>query len=126
MRFLKRLMVTALAGFVLLSVGGVRAVQGQALPAARPMIGVALALVVDLHDPDNLGRIKVKFPWLAQNEQETFWARVVLPLGGNTTGLWALPEVNDEVLVAFDHGDINRPYVIGSLWNGGACPLCQR
>jgi uncharacterized protein involved in type VI secretion and phage assembly len=82
----------------------------------RPAFGLARAQVVDVRDPDSAGRIKVKFPWLPR-EVET-WARVSLPLGGNRTGLWALPEVGDEVIVGFEHGDVRRPIILGSLWNG--------
>jgi uncharacterized protein involved in type VI secretion and phage assembly len=51
---------------------------------------------------------------------------VAVPLGGNRTGLWALPEVGDQVLVGFEHGDLNAPVVIGTLWNGEAPPPCER
>jgi hypothetical protein len=70
-----------------------------------------------------MGRIKVRFPWLRDGKEEAeAWARVSLPLGGNATGSWALPEVDDEVLVAFEHADLARPVVLGSLWNGTAPP----
>ena len=62
-------------------------------------------------------RVKVKYPWL-DNEHESNWARVASPGAGATRGLLMTPEVNDEVLVAFEHGDMNRPYVVGGLWNG--------
>jgi phage protein D len=64
-----------------------------------------------------VGRVKVKFPWLS-DEQDSRWARIATPMAGAGRGFQFLPEVNDEVLVAFEHGDINRPYVVGSLWNG--------
>ena len=79
--------------------------------------GVVPAIVTNNSDPDDLGRIKVKFPWLDAN-LESEWARVSAVGAGNERGLFWLPEVNDEVLVAFEHGDFNRPYVIGCLWNG--------
>lgn len=90
----------------------------------RQVFGLVRGIVVDVRDPEAAGRIKVKFPWLSR-EVET-WARVSLPLGGNRTGLWALPEVNDEVVVGFEHGDVDRPIVIGSLWNGGNPPTSGR
>ena len=93
-------------------------------PGLRPALGLARALVVDVRDPQAAGRIKVKFPWLP-GEVET-WARVSLPLGGNRTGLWALPEVGDEVLVGFEHGDVRSPIVIGSLWDGKPPPASGR
>jgi phage protein D/phage baseplate assembly protein gpV len=88
--------------------------------AARPGVhhpGVVVGLVSNNKDPDLGGRIKVKFPWLDQ-KMESAWARVAAPLAGDGRGLYWLPEVNDEVLLAFEHGDVNHPYVIGYLWNG--------
>lgn len=73
---------------------------------------IAIGLVTNTKDPDGLGRVKVKFPWLADTEEST-WARVASP-----QGFFCLPEINDEVLVAFEHGDIHYPYVLGTLWNG--------
>ncbi|TMQ07041.1 MAG: hypothetical protein E6J91_36575 [Deltaproteobacteria bacterium] len=58
----------------------------------------------------------MKLPWL--NDQETtFWARIAVPMGGPDRGTYVLPEIEDQVLVVFEHGDINRPIVIGSLWS---------
>jgi uncharacterized protein involved in type VI secretion and phage assembly len=79
--------------------------------------GVVTAIVTNNHDPDGLGRVKIKFPWLSGNT-ESNWARIVTPMGGKERGMFFLPEVNDEVLVGFEHGDMNRPYIIGALWNG--------
>jgi uncharacterized protein involved in type VI secretion and phage assembly len=78
--------------------------------------GVAIAIVTNLNDPDNLGRVKVKYPWLG-DDIESDWLRIASPAAGNDRGLFYLPEVNDEVLVAFEHGDVHRPYMIGVLWN---------
>jgi uncharacterized protein involved in type VI secretion and phage assembly len=64
----------------------------------------------------------VHFPWLREDKGAEAWARVSLPLGGNATGFWTLPEVGDEVLVGFEHGDLQRPVVLGSLWNGSDIP----
>jgi len=83
--------------------------------------GVVIGIVTNNKDPDKLGRIKVKFPWLS-NEDESNWARVVSLMAGKDRGIFFLPEVDDEVLVAFENGDINQPYVIGSLWNGVDVP----
>jgi uncharacterized protein involved in type VI secretion and phage assembly len=79
--------------------------------------GVVPALVTNVKDDKNLGRVRVKFPWL-DDKIETDWIRVATPNAGGTRGLLALPEVDDEVLVAFEHGDIRRPYLLGALWNG--------
>jgi uncharacterized protein involved in type VI secretion and phage assembly len=79
--------------------------------------GVVVAIVTANDDPSKLGRLKLRFPWL-DDQYESDWARIVqLGAGPDSGGMW-LPEVNDEVLVAFEHGDIRLPYVIGSLWNG--------
>ena len=77
---------------------------------------IALAKVTDNNDPDKQGRVKVMYPWLS-TEDTSFWARVAAPMGGSGRGFYFLPEIEDEVLVAFDQGDINRPYIIGGLWN---------
>lgn len=84
---------------------------------AQPIHGVATAIVSDNNDPDKLGRVKVKMPWLA-DAYESFWARVAFHGAGKMRGMVILPEVHDEVLVAFEHGDPRRPYVLGGLWNG--------
>jgi uncharacterized protein involved in type VI secretion and phage assembly len=74
-------------------------------------------VVTNVNDPETRGRVKLKFPWLDE-KQESDWVRLATPGAGPGRGFMALPEVNDEVLVAFEHGDINRPYVLGGLWNG--------
>ncbi|MEO8609187.1 MAG: VgrG-related protein [Chloroflexota bacterium] len=79
--------------------------------------GVVTALVTNNNDPKKMARVKIKFPWLDATV-ESNWARVAGIGAGSTAGLHWLPEVNDEVLVAFEMGDFNRPYVIGNLWNG--------
>lgn len=82
--------------------------------------GVLPALVVDIKDPDGQGRVKVTLPWSvdAKGERYEAWARLATMLGGNNRGSWFIPDVDDEVLVAFEHGDARRPYVLGGLWNG--------
>ncbi len=85
-------------------------------PGQGLMRGVVTALVTNLKDPENLGRVKVKYPWLADNV-ESDWVRLASPMAGALRGFLCLPEVNDEVLVAFEHGDVHRPYIVGSLWS---------
>lgn len=82
--------------------------------------GVLPALVTDIRDPDDQGRVKVTLPWSpdAQGARYEAWARLATLLGGNNRGSWFIPDVDDEVLVAFEHGDPRRPYVLGGLWNG--------
>lgn len=79
--------------------------------------GVYPAIVTNNEAPEDWGMVKVKFPWLA-NTEESNWARIVTQGGGAERGFYNLPEINDEVLVVFEQGDINRPYVLGGLWNG--------
>jgi uncharacterized protein involved in type VI secretion and phage assembly len=79
--------------------------------------GVTVGLVTSNKDPEGLGRVKVTLPWLADGF-ETDWARVVSPMAGKARGLYALPEVDDEVLVGFEHGRLDAPFVLGALWNG--------
>ncbi len=86
-----------------------------------PRTGLVIGIVTDNNDDQNLGRVKVKFPWLS-DKHGSDWARVVVPGGGQDRGMQFLPEVNDEVLVGFEHGDINFPFVLGGLWNGKAAP----
>jgi phage protein D/phage baseplate assembly protein gpV len=82
--------------------------------------GVVVGVVTNLNDPDGLARIKVKYPSMPKsdgNEIESAWARLVTPMAGAERGIEFLPEVNDEVLVAFENGDSNHPYILGALWN---------
>jgi uncharacterized protein involved in type VI secretion and phage assembly len=79
--------------------------------------GVVIGIVTNNQDPDNKGRVKVRFPWLSDSE-ESWWARIATMMAGKGRGSYFLPEVDDEVLVAFDHGDVRAPYVLGALWNG--------
>jgi uncharacterized protein involved in type VI secretion and phage assembly len=80
------------------------------------VVGVAVGVVTNNQDPQGLGRVRVKFPWLSDGT-ESDWTKVVSFMAGNNRGAVFLPEVNDEVLVAFEHGDVNFPYVLGGLWN---------
>lgn len=86
--------------------------------------GVLPALVLDIKDPDGQGRVKVTLPWSPDPEGGRYeaWARLATLFGGNNRGSWFVPEVDDEVLVAFEQGDARRPYVLGGLWNGRDSP----
>jgi uncharacterized protein involved in type VI secretion and phage assembly len=83
----------------------------------RNIYGVAIGIVTNNSDPEKRGRVKVNLPWRGEND-ESYWARIASPMAGNERGFVFYPEVGDEVLVAFDRGDITFPYVIGALWNG--------
>jgi uncharacterized protein involved in type VI secretion and phage assembly len=83
--------------------------------------GVAIAVVTNNQDPENMGRVKVKYPW-RDNEDESSWARMITFMAGNERGGYFLPEVEDEVLVAFENGDIDHPVILGALWSGKMKP----
>jgi uncharacterized protein involved in type VI secretion and phage assembly len=97
---------------------------GQLPPRSRAARGVVPALVTNVDwsdDPANLYRVKVAFPWL-DDTYESSWARVVQAGAGASRGLQVLPEVGDEVLVAFEQDDIDHPVVLGGLYNGQDTP----
>jgi uncharacterized protein involved in type VI secretion and phage assembly len=89
-------------------------------PGSR-IAGVVVGVVTNNQDPDGMGRVKVRFPWLS-DEDESNWARVASPMAGKERGVFFLPEVEDEVLVCFEQGDARLPYVLGALWNGKDAP----
>ncbi|MHA6534201.1 phage baseplate assembly protein V [Paenibacillus sp. BAC0078] len=87
--------------------------------------GVMVGIVTSNDSANNAdkpgpGRVKVKIPLMGMPESN--WARMASWMAGKERGAFFLPEVDDEVLVAFENGDVNRPYVIGSLWNGKDTP----
>jgi uncharacterized protein involved in type VI secretion and phage assembly len=79
--------------------------------------GVAIGIVTDNKDPQGMGRVKVHFPWV-EGRGDSHWARISALMAGKNRGTVFLPEVDDEVLVAFEKGDIRHPYILGALWNG--------
>jgi uncharacterized protein involved in type VI secretion and phage assembly len=95
----------------------------RSLPDSR-VPGVVPAIVTNNEDPDGLGRVKVKYP-VFSDDIESDWVRMASPMAGPERGFYWLPEVNDEVLVAFEFSDVRRPYVIGALWNGQDAPPKQ-
>lgn len=98
--------------------GGVGATGGEdAHRWGRMVVGI----VTNGDDPEQLGRVKVLFPSLT-DEDESTWARILAPGAGPDRGLQCLPEVGDEVLVAFEHDDPHRPIVLGGLWNRDDLP----
>jgi hypothetical protein len=97
---------------------------GSSMLPSRPTIpGLVIGTVVDNLDPMGQGQVKVMFPWLAP-DYISAWCRV-MQIGASKIGggfLW-IPEIGDEVLIGFDRGSIDHPYVIGNLYNGIAAPL---
>jgi uncharacterized protein involved in type VI secretion and phage assembly len=82
---------------------------------------LAIGIVTDNSDPEKLARVKIKYPTLG-GEVESGWARIVWGAAGKERGVVALPEVNDEVVVGFEHGDVRRPFILGALFNGVDTP----
>lgn len=82
--------------------------------------GIVVGVVTDIDDPQTLGRVRVKYPHL--NDQESQWARIASPMAGKERGFYFCPELEDEVLVGFELGDIRRPYILGALWSSADMP----
>src|SRR3954464_5654150 len=94
--------------------GLVDAAAQPTTPDDRRIYGVAVAEVLENCDLNNEGRVKVRLPWLPGYEP---WARVAAPMAGMKSGAYFMPQPGDEVLVAFNHGDVRDVYVVGSMWN---------
>lgn len=88
-------------------------------PFAEPRCESQSALVTDNHDHKGLGRIRVKFHWMNEHEK-TPWLRVITPHAGSGKGLFVMPEIGEEVIVAFEGDHPARPYIIGSVYHGKA------
>ncbi|MGR6320733.1 phage baseplate assembly protein V [Micromonospora soli] len=82
--------------------------------------GIYPAIVTDLVDDDKLGRVEVRFPWLGSDGDRDVraWATLCSPYADDSQGLLVLPEVGTQVMVAFEAGNLRRPYVLGATWNG--------
>ncbi len=80
------------------------------------ILGVMVAIVTNNKDPQKLGRVKLNLP-VREQDNQTDWVRIATLMGGKNMGSLFIPEVGDEVLVAFNQGEIQEPFVIGSLWN---------
>jgi len=80
--------------------------------------GLHYGIVCQNKDPDNLNRIKVRLPWLDGGDQDqTHWAQYLTPMEGKKFGWYALPDVDDVVVVAFISGDISQPVILGGVWS---------
>ncbi len=100
---------------------GEGAARGAPIGPRGTVTGVTVAVVTDDRDPEGLCRVKVRCPRLGANG-EGGWAPVVVPMAGDRRGAFFVPQVGDEVLVAFEQGDPRAPYVLGALWDGSAPP----
>jgi uncharacterized protein involved in type VI secretion and phage assembly len=94
------------------------------LGAGGRFYGVYPALVTDLADPDAQGRVRVRLPWSPDGGGAVWeaWARVATLFAGAGRGSWFIPDVDDEVLIAFAGGEPRHPFVLGGLWNGSDAP----
>lgn len=80
--------------------------------------GLHYAIVTQNKDPENLDRVKVRFPWLDGGEQDqSHWAQLLTPMEGNKFGWYALPDIDDVVVVVFIAGDISHPVIVGGVWS---------
>jgi uncharacterized protein involved in type VI secretion and phage assembly len=103
------------------------AAAGAQAEDRKRLYGVYPATVKDIKDPDNQGRVRVSLPWAPDSSGPGYeaWARLATLMAGNNRGTWFIPDVDDEVLVAFEGGDPRHPIVIGALWNGQDAPPVQ-
>lgn len=92
--------------------------------ARHRLYGMYPALVTSVTDPHNQGRVQVELPWVAEDDgaEALAWARLATLMAGDNRGSWFIPEVGDEVLLAFIAGDPRWPIVVGALWNGVDTP----
>jgi len=94
--------------------------RDRTIPPKPKWEGVVLGRVVNNNDPEQLARIQLQYYW--QEQGQTFWARMMMPHTGSQRGIYFMPEIGDEVVVAFEDGDPERPIVLGCLWNAGDKP----
>ena len=91
----------------------IRTAETESSRVFEPVIGI----VTDNKDPSKLGRVKLKIPILS-DQDSTYWCPIIMLGAGKNRGWFYIPEKDDEVLVMFEHGDVNRPLVVGALWGG--------
>jgi uncharacterized protein involved in type VI secretion and phage assembly len=91
----------------------IRTAETESSRVYEPVIGI----VTDNKDPSKLGRVKIKIPVLS-DQDTTYWCPIIMLGAGKNRGWFFIPEKDDEVLVMFEHGELNRPLIVGALWNG--------
>lgn len=96
--------------------GRVSLIEDELDETQERVYGLTLAKVTSLDDPKFIGRIQVTFPWLTE-QIDSAWAKLATPWAGSMRGTYLLPEVGDECVVAFQHGDLRHPYILGFLWD---------
>jgi uncharacterized protein involved in type VI secretion and phage assembly len=85
--------------------------------------GVVIGKITEVKDPENLGRVKVRFPHMGDITSQ--WSSVASIMAGGDRGCFFMPEVDDEVLLAFQQGDFNHPFIVGFVWNPVQGPPSQ-
>jgi len=83
--------------------------------------GVTVGVVLNVTDPEAQGRIQVNLTML-EGRAQTYWAPVATFMAGKNRGAWFMPEIGDEVLVAFLNDNVEQPYILGFTWNGQDTP----
>ena len=86
----------------------------------KPSGGIVIGKVTEVKDPQGNARIKVRYPHMG--DVTTEWSAVASIMAGGDRGCFFMPEVDDEVVLAFQHGDFDHPYIIGFLWNPVQAP----
>jgi uncharacterized protein involved in type VI secretion and phage assembly len=110
--------------------GRVKSIEEEVEGTRQRVYGLTVGTVTSLTDPKFLGRVQVSCPWLS-NSVDSAWARIATAWAGGSRGTYLLPEVGDEVVGAFLHGDLKHPYIVGFVWNDTnrppeASPLLER
>lgn len=82
--------------------------------------GLVIGKVTAVRDPEKQGRIQVVYPWLEDEEER--WIPVAAPMAGGDRGAFFMPEIDDEVILAFNHEHWDHPYAVGFLWNPKQMP----
>ena len=92
-----------------------------------PQAETQRAVVMDNKDEKYLGRVRVQFLWQKEQDENmmTPWIRIAQPHGGENKGFYFIPEIDEEVMVGFENGNAEKPYVIGTLWHGEQRHLAQ-